>query len=345
MDPRLDTGGWLALTRRGLPPRKMRRALPGAITCKRTRVTRYCCCFSHWRLSAHRDRSALRRFLLDVADGSIRGVDLDSGVVTPVTSGLDRPYGIAVDSSRRMIYWVEAGGLIRRARLDGSGVETLLDVGGTPHDIAVDSVAEQIYWIEFSANRIRSANLDGTNVRVVNDTEVISGTGIALDPLGELLYWAHTGGVNRMSLDGTNVEAVVSDNGFVRDLELDLRRRELYWANEQFLRVAWVSIAPTGGEVPEIRGFPNQPTGVVVNSISDRVFISTSKPVAGIFSFDRATDSVEALAEGLGEPVGLALGPSTVIDLPSISPLGLAVLVILMTFLGMVAIRHCDPIH
>lgn len=32
MDPRLDTGGWLALTRRGLPPRKMRRALPGAIT-------------------------------------------------------------------------------------------------------------------------------------------------------------------------------------------------------------------------------------------------------------------------------------------------------------------------
>jgi len=32
MDPRLDTGGWLALTRRGLSPRKMRRALPGAIT-------------------------------------------------------------------------------------------------------------------------------------------------------------------------------------------------------------------------------------------------------------------------------------------------------------------------
>jgi len=32
MDPRLDTGGWLALARRGLSPRKMRRALPGAIT-------------------------------------------------------------------------------------------------------------------------------------------------------------------------------------------------------------------------------------------------------------------------------------------------------------------------
>ena len=32
MDPRLDTGGWLALTRRGLPPRKKRRACLGAIT-------------------------------------------------------------------------------------------------------------------------------------------------------------------------------------------------------------------------------------------------------------------------------------------------------------------------
>ena len=30
--PRLDTGGWLTLARRGLPPRKMRQALPGAIT-------------------------------------------------------------------------------------------------------------------------------------------------------------------------------------------------------------------------------------------------------------------------------------------------------------------------
>ena len=32
MDPRLDTGGWLTLSRRGLPPRKIRRASPGAIT-------------------------------------------------------------------------------------------------------------------------------------------------------------------------------------------------------------------------------------------------------------------------------------------------------------------------
>jgi len=30
--PRLDTGGWLALTRRGLSPRKIRRASPSAIT-------------------------------------------------------------------------------------------------------------------------------------------------------------------------------------------------------------------------------------------------------------------------------------------------------------------------
>ena len=38
MDPRLDTGGWLALTRRGLPPRKMRQALPGAITIQQSSV-------------------------------------------------------------------------------------------------------------------------------------------------------------------------------------------------------------------------------------------------------------------------------------------------------------------
>ena len=36
-DPRLDTGGWLALTRRGLSPRKRRQASLGAIT---SRVSR-----------------------------------------------------------------------------------------------------------------------------------------------------------------------------------------------------------------------------------------------------------------------------------------------------------------
>jgi hypothetical protein len=34
MKPTLDTGGWLTLSRRGLPPRKIRRAYPGAITTK-----------------------------------------------------------------------------------------------------------------------------------------------------------------------------------------------------------------------------------------------------------------------------------------------------------------------
>ncbi|MEJ2613202.1 MAG: hypothetical protein P8179_24915, partial [Candidatus Thiodiazotropha sp.] len=40
MDPRLDTGGWLALARRGLSPRKIRRALLGAITFRVTGRTK-----------------------------------------------------------------------------------------------------------------------------------------------------------------------------------------------------------------------------------------------------------------------------------------------------------------
>ena len=39
-DARLDTGGWLALTRRGLPPRKKRRAYLGAITFELSRSHR-----------------------------------------------------------------------------------------------------------------------------------------------------------------------------------------------------------------------------------------------------------------------------------------------------------------
>ncbi len=40
MDPRLDTGGWLTLSRQGLPPCKIRRAYPGAITYKHLSIVR-----------------------------------------------------------------------------------------------------------------------------------------------------------------------------------------------------------------------------------------------------------------------------------------------------------------
>ncbi|MGH8655031.1 MAG: hypothetical protein ACREYE_23950, partial [Gammaproteobacteria bacterium] len=38
-DATLDTGGWLALTRQGLSPCKMRRAFPSAITLKTELLT------------------------------------------------------------------------------------------------------------------------------------------------------------------------------------------------------------------------------------------------------------------------------------------------------------------
>ena len=63
---------------------------------------------------------------------SIWRANLDgSGVEAIVTSGLNTPSGIAVNSAEGKVYWTDAGfeDEIQRANLDGSGVEDLVTEG------------------------------------------------------------------------------------------------------------------------------------------------------------------------------------------------------------------------
>ncbi len=129
-------------------------------------------------------RSLLGGITLDVAGGKMYWVDfgrdtiwradLDgTGVEALVTAGLSIPFAIALDTAGGKMYWADKGThKIQRANLDGTAVQDLLtDAQGidNPNGIALHVASGTMYWTESSEGkgRIKSANLDGSNVQTL----------------------------------------------------------------------------------------------------------------------------------------------------------------------------------
>ncbi len=64
------------------------------------------------------------------------------------------------------VYWTRSCGnnQILRSNLDGSCVEVLVDDASCATGLALDIAAQKMYWAEASHNRIRRANMDGTEI-------------------------------------------------------------------------------------------------------------------------------------------------------------------------------------
>ena len=80
-----------------------------------------------------------------------------------------------------------------------------------PTGLALDVDGGQMYWTELDSERIRRANLDGSDVETL-----VSGAdnayGLALDVDGGQMYWteADLGRIRRANLDGSDVETLVT---------------------------------------------------------------------------------------------------------------------------------------
>jgi DNA-binding beta-propeller fold protein YncE len=182
-------------------------------------------------------------------NGSISRAALDGSGATPIVSGLNGVFGMAVDTVGGSIYWTEkpvpgpgVTARIRRAALDGSGIETLR-TGGAPVAIALDAANGKMYWTDYlqsNLSRIRRANLDGSSVEDLVAT-VIGPQGIALDVSRGKMYWtdSETYKIQRANLDGTGIEDLWTNSFITRPagIALDLNAEKMYWADYQFDRV------------------------------------------------------------------------------------------------------------
>lgn len=166
--------------------------------------------------------------------GDSRGIhmsDLDgSNIQTLLDSsdGMNSPWEIAVDADNGKMYWthnntVSPTRAIMRADLDGSNKETILLKSSSGHyvdffGIDLDPINNKVYWTDnFSFDVIGRCNLDGSDPEVLLDRNDDAGpSGIAVDPVNELIFWAEygTGNANepgaiwQAELDGSNPQLV-----------------------------------------------------------------------------------------------------------------------------------------
>jgi PKD repeat protein len=139
--------------------------------------------------------------------GNINDTDVNQ-VEDFVTGQSNDPDGLSVDVVNRKLYWVNYNGGVWVKNLDGTGeTELIPDIEGGSMLV----VGDRIFYDAYVASgdiRLKSANLDGTNVATVavNIGRVVYG--LAYDSNANKIYWGDrsTDAMMRADLDGSNTE-------------------------------------------------------------------------------------------------------------------------------------------
>jgi DNA-binding beta-propeller fold protein YncE len=202
------------------------------------------------------DASVGGRIVSANADGSSRHV---------IVEGCRTPDGVAVDPAGGHIYWTNMGspkendGSIERVDLDGKNRITITTSGDTftPKQLQLEHKSRKLYWSDREGMRVMRCDLSGANLETLVDSSKGDPrpgrdatkwcVGIAVDPDRGQLYWTQKGSDNagvgrilRASIDTrrgetaatrTDIEVLFDGLPEPIDLDLDLKRRQIYWTD------------------------------------------------------------------------------------------------------------------
>ena len=206
--------------------------------------------------------------------GRIRSANLDGTNVRLVKTLTSAPLYIAIDVARGSLYLVNSRNKIQRMNLDGSAFQPNLITGvQAPKGMVVDAAGGTVYWIEQTgerAGRIRSANLDGSNIHLVKALTSIPG-GIAIDAVNSKLYITNAyGKVQRLDLNGQNYQPnLITGLESPMGLAVDSAADKVYWTEQGSLRRANLNgmnvrdvVTDLGMHVSLVLGTPPVSSGV-----------------------------------------------------------------------------------
>ncbi len=261
--------------------------------------------------------SGRKIYWTDVGHNKIRRSNLDgSNLEELVTTGLDAPGSIVVEPTLGKMFWTDwaaATAHIKQANLDGSDPEIIIEGLSGPYGISVDAFGGKIYWTEFSSNRIRRANLDGTNIEDLITTGLSHVNGITLDLAAQKMYWTDQGfpfgTIERANLDGSDRETLIN-TVLVAPMEiaLDPAGGKLYWCD---LGTDVVHRANMDGSDIEniVTSTFGTPVGIAIDPLTDRVFWSDSGSGGSRLRSANLDGSgiVDVVASGIGSCYGLTL--------------------------------------
>jgi len=212
-----------------------------------------------------REGAVGRLFMLELSGGRIHAMNPDGSDRKVIVSDCRLPDGIAIDVEAGHIYWTNMGstpgandGSIERADIDGKNRRIIVPQGATytPKQIQLDKKNGKLYWCDREGMRVMRCNLDGSRLETLvetgrGDTDRRDQTrwcvGITIDPERGQIYWTQKGPDNgeqgrifRAGLEipagesaarRSDIELFFDKLPEPIDLELDLRKRFLYWTD------------------------------------------------------------------------------------------------------------------
>jgi SHS2 domain-containing protein len=91
---------------------------------------------------------------------------------------------VSYDCHEKFIYWSDISSkIINRIRLDGTNYTVVLDNVESAEGLAVDWISRNLYYTDSVKHTIEVASLDGSNRKVLINTDLKNPRGIAVDPI------------------------------------------------------------------------------------------------------------------------------------------------------------------
>ena len=217
---------------------------------------------------------------------------------------------VFVESSEHPpMYWIDTN-TGRLHRLVGAKVENLVPSVRNATNLAVDRAEGKLYWTEKTSNRtgkIRRANLDGTNVRLVKNLTSVP-HGIVLDTANRKIYVTNAWGkIQRLNFDGSNFQPnLITDLEMPSGLALDVAGGKVYWT-EMSGQIRRANL--DGSNLQNVASGVGTPMNIAVSGDTVYWTVKTSEDRGEIRSVNlRGTQNVVTFrAFDQGFPVGIAV--------------------------------------
>ena len=183
-------------------------------------------------------------------------------------------------AERPPLYWIDktAGTL---HRLIEENVEDIPINVQNATCLAVDTANSKLYWGEKTGKqngRIRLANLDGTNVKLIKELTSVP-VDIALDPAGQKLYLINAWGkVQRMNFNGSNFQPNLVTNLESPDhLVLDVTGGKIYWTEQTGETTGRIQRANLdGSNVELVKSLTSVPHGLNIDKVNGRLYLTNA---------------------------------------------------------------------
>ena len=233
----------------------------------------------------------------------LREVDIEISLPTVI---------VQVEASERPpMYWINIrGGTLHR--LVGDEVENLVPTVRNATGLAMDVAGGKLYWIEKTGERtgrIRRANLDGTNVKLVKELTSVP-HGIAFDAADGKIYLTNSWGkVQRLNVDGSNFQPnLITELDTPRGLTLDLSGSKVYWI-EGAGRIRRANL--DGSNIEDIPAGPGTPMNIAVSDSTFYWTVKTAEERGEIrFANLSGNPNVRTFTEfNQGFPIGISVDP------------------------------------